>query len=120
MTYSFRTATPAVAPTHSVNGPPAAEQGESRWGCLANRLLSCSRHFCRQSANPNSGIVKHGAAHGRRGIVTDQRIDADAALEIRIGPDALYHEHARLQPVEALRMHDHAAPRVTQLDLAAI
>src|ERR1700692_3065397 len=109
MTYSFRTATPAVAPTHSVNGTPAAEQGESRWGCLANRLLSCNRHFCRQSANPNGGIVKHRAAHGRRGIVTDQRVDADAVLKIRIGPDALHHDHTGLQAIEALRMNHHAA-----------
>src|ERR1017187_1969944 len=55
-------------------------------------------------AYPYRRVVEHRAAVGPPGLGADEGIDADAALEIGIGPDALDHDHARLQAVEGFGM----------------
>src|SRR5215204_3803537 len=71
-------------------------------------------------AEPDRGVVEHGAAAGQAGVGAGQEVDADALLEGVVRPQPLDDDDALLQAVEGAGMDDDAALAIADADAAAV
>ena len=103
----------------SARGPPTSPSRRDALGFSLFPLKGGEGLFARR-AQPDRGVVEHGAAARQTGVGAGQQIDPDALLEGVVGPHPLDDNDALLQPVKGAGMDDDIALAVADAHPLAI